>query len=277
MAGLCETDSSGRLVKDVNFIGVPKFDRMTKQRSQLKILLLQIRDDSVTCQEELDEFIRYSGLAPEQFFCLNAFQTPKFESDCLDGFDALFVGGSSDASVTQPDVYPFVEDTKRLLVDCLTTELPVFASCFGFQAVIEALGGQVVVDAENMEMGTYPLQLTAAAHEDVLFHDAPDGFWAVSGHKERAISLPESAVLLAYTDRCPYHAIRMRGKPFYAFQFHPEVNPDDLKLRITRYCERYLDSAEALESIFKTLQSETPIANQLIGKFVDRILLSSSD
>jgi GMP synthase (glutamine-hydrolysing) len=250
---------------------------MAKQRSQLKILLLQIRDDAATCQEELDEFVRYSGLAPEQFSCLNVFQTPAFEADCLFGFDALFVGGSSDASVTRPEVYPFVEDTKRLLISCLAEELPVFASCFGFQAVIEALGGRVVTDQENMEMGTYPLQLTKAASEDVLFHDVPDEFWAVSGHKERAISLPESAVLLAYTDRCPYHAIRMTGKPFYAFQFHPEVNPEDLKLRITRYCERYLDSTAALESIFKTLQSETPIANQLIGKFVDRVLLSSDD
>ena len=247
---------------------------MTKQRSQLKILLLQIRDDAETCQEEFDEFVRYSRLDAQQFAVLNAFATPTFDVSCMDGYDALFVGGSSDASVTQPDQYPFVRDAKRLLADCLHQSIPVFASCFGFQAAIEALGGQVIVDVANMEMGTYPLQLTEAASRDVLFHDVPDGFWAVSGHKERAISLPEGAILLAYSERCPYHAFRMGDKPFYAFQFHPEIDPADLKVRITRYQSRYLESVAALTTIFEGLQ-ETPIANQFIAKFVDRILMGS--
>ena len=245
---------------------------MTNRRSQLKILLLQIRDDQTTCQEELDEFVRFSGLAVEQFSTLNTFATPEFEPGCLDGYDALFVGGSSDASVTQPEQYPFVEDSKRLLLHCLKEEIPVFASCFGFQVAVEALGGQVVVDKASMEMGTYPLQLTEAAATDELFHDVPNGFWAVSGHKERAISLPAAAVLLAYSTRCPYHAFKIASKPFYAFQFHPEVDPPDLTARITRYQSRYLDDADHLSQVLQNLQ-ETPIANQLIAKFVDRILL----
>lgn len=246
---------------------------MGKQRFQLKVLLLQIRDDEITCQEELEEFIRFSGLATDQFSVLNVFKTPAFEPTCITGYDALFVGGSSDASVTQPDRYPFVQDTKRLLVHCLQVGLPVFASCFGFQAVVEALGGKVIVDAANMEMGTYPLTLTEAAGSDLLFHDVPNGFWVVSGHKERAISLPEGAILLASSELCPYHAIKMTGKPFYGFQFHPEVDPQDLAARITRYQSRYLENSTALSQIIQSLQPETAIANQLIAKFVDRILL----
>ncbi|HEY9909167.1 MAG TPA: type 1 glutamine amidotransferase [Thermosynechococcaceae cyanobacterium] len=245
---------------------------MAKHRSQLQILLLQIRDDEPTCREELNEFVRYSGLALEQFGVLNAFATPNFQPDCMNGYDALFVGGSSDASVTQPDRYPFVENIKQLLLDCLAQSTPVFASCFGFQAVVEALGGRVVVDEPNMEMGTYSIRLTEAAAQDPLLHDAPDGFWAVSGHKERAIALPEAAILLAYTDRCPYHAFRIADKPFYGFQFHPEIDPPDLASRITRYQHRYLDSEAALAQVLSNLQ-DTSIANQLIQKFVDRILL----
>ncbi|MBW4692783.1 MAG: type 1 glutamine amidotransferase [Lyngbya sp. HA4199-MV5] len=246
---------------------------MTKQRSQLKLLLLQIRDDAVTCQEELDEFVRYSGLEAHQIDVLNTFETPAFESTCLTGYDALLVGGSSDASVTQPEKYPFVDDAKRLLLYCLDKSIPVFASCFGFQVAVEALGGQVIVDAASMEIGTYPLKLTEAAATDVLFHDVPDRFWAVSGHKERALFLPEEAVLLAYSELCPYHAFRIAGKPFYGFQFHPEVDVADLITRITRYQSRYLESAEALAQVLEGLH-ETPIANQLIGKFVDRIVLA---
>lgn len=248
---------------------------MPNRRARLKILLLQIRSDDLTCQEELDEFVRYGGLTIEQFDVLNGFATPEFLPTCVDNYDALFVGGSSDASVTQPDRYPFVEPTKHLITHCLGQSIPVFASCFGFQAAVEALGGRVIVDSDNLEMGTYPMRLTAAAQDDSLFHDVPDGFWAVSGHKERAVSLPETATLLAYTDRCPYHAFRVNDRPFYAFQFHPEMNPADLTVRITRYQDRYLDTADELSKIVRSLQPETPIANQLIAKFVDRVLLGA--
>ncbi len=158
----------------------------------------------------------------------------------------------------------------------LEKEIPVFASCFGFQAAVEALGGKVIVDKANMEIGTFPLTLTEAAADDLLLHDVPDGFWAVSGHKERAIRLPENAVLLASSERCPYHAFRIEGKPFYGFQFHPEVDPPDLTARITRYQSRYLDSPDLLSDILKDLH-DTTIANQLIEKFVDRILLGKKE
>ncbi|MDX2231952.1 MAG: type 1 glutamine amidotransferase [Leptolyngbyaceae cyanobacterium bins.349] len=246
---------------------------MPKQRSQLKILLMQIRDDETTRLEELDEFVRYGRLAPHQIEVLDVFKVPQFEAACLDGYDALFVGGSSDASVTQPDKYPFVASAKQLIQHCLAQNLPVFASCFGFQVAVEALGGEVIVDKDNMEMGTYPLWLTQAAAEDALFHDVPDGFWAVSGHKERALTMPEDAILLAFSDRCPYHAFKIQGKPFYGFQFHPEVNAADLAVRITRYQSRYLDGgSHELATILESLQ-DTPISNQLIEKFIDRILL----
>lgn len=248
---------------------------MSRSRSQLRILLMQIRDDAVTRQEEFDEFVRFSRLDPQQFTVLDVFKTPEFDPSCIDGYDALFIGGSSDASVTKPEEYPFVQPSKELIAHCLAESVPVFASCFGFQIAVESLGGKVVVDPANMEMGTYPLWLTDAAATDLLLHDVPNGFWAVSGHKERAVVMPEAAILLAYSDRCPYHAFRIADKPFYGFQFHPEVDPPDLVARITRYQARYFDDSELLSEALRELQ-DTAIANQLIEKFVDRLLLNSS-
>ena len=246
---------------------------MVKRRAQLRILYLQIRDDRVTRAEELDEFVRYSHLDESQFAVLNVFDSPSFAPSRVDAFDALFVGGSSDASVLQPQTYPFVEDAKQLLAYCVQQGVPVFASCFGFQLVVEALGGQVILDCDRMEMGVYPIHLKAPAQEDLLLHDTPSLFMAVSGHKERALTLPPQSIALAHSERCPYHALKLVDKPFYGFQFHPEVDCQDLVARITRYHERYLDSPEHLQRIVDSL-AETPHANQLIAKFVDRILLS---
>ena len=246
---------------------------MVKQRSQLRILFLQIRQDTATRIEEFQEFVRYSRLDPSQISTLNAFDTPDFSPDCVRGYDALFVGGSSDASVLNPIKYPFVENAKALLSDCVDSSLPVLASCFGFQVVVEALGGQVIHDPERMEIGIDPIQLTPAAQEDALFHDVPTGFLAVCGHQERAVKLPANVTWLASTSACPYHALKVEDKPFYGFQFHPEVDQYDLAARITRYQERYLNGDHHLQQVLENLQP-TPESHRLIEKFVDRILLN---
>ena len=242
-------------------------------RQHLKILLLQIREDPTTRQEEQDEFIRYGNLDPKQIDILDVFQTPAFTPDILQGYDALFIGGSSDATVLEPHNFPFVTCSKTLLKHSIESQFPVFASCFGFQLLVEAAGGAVIRDPDNLEMGVYPLSTTPAGKKDALFGDLPEPFLAVSGHKERALTLPPGLVNLAYSERCPYHAVRVEHCPIYGFQFHPEVDATDLKARLNRYQHRYLNDSSRIQSILESIQ-ETPQSNQLISNFIDRILLA---
>ncbi len=243
-----------------------------KKRKELKILLMQIRDDEVTRKQEFDEFVRYGKLDPNQITVLDVFKTPFFDVQIIDEYDALFVGGSSDASVRLPEVYIFVESCKKLMKHCYDNDVPTLASCFGFQLAVEALGKKIILDAEAMEMGTYDIILNDAAKTDKLFSGINDSFMAVSGHKERALELPDNAILLASSTLCPYHAFTFKNKPFYAFQFHPEVDKDDLIARITRYKDRYLDGDGHLQKIIDSCQ-ETPQSNQLIENFIDKIIL----
>ena len=48
------------------------------QRNDLKILLLQIRDDAKVRREELESFAKYSQLNIDQISVLNVFDTPNF-------------------------------------------------------------------------------------------------------------------------------------------------------------------------------------------------------
>ncbi len=246
---------------------------MGLRRAQLQILYLQIRRDSLTRAEEFQEFVHYSGLEASQFTVLNVFDRPVFNPDRVAQYDALFVGGSSDASVLDPHRYPFVASALGLMAYCEAQSIPVLASCFGFQLAVEALGGKVIADPARMEMGVYPMKLAAIARQDPLFYDMPDRFMAISGHKERALTLPSQAACLASTEQCPYHAFKVINKPFYGFQFHPELNPQDLASRIQRYKDHYLEDDDHLDQILASL-CETPESNQLIHKFVDRILLA---
>ena len=248
---------------------------MKKQRHELKILLLQIREDEETMLEEFYEFVQFSGLHESQFTTLNTFKTLDFPADIVDDYDALFIGGSSDASVLKVEEFIFVPHCKNLVRYCFDHNIPVLASCFGFQIAIEELGGKVINDPEHMEMGIYAIELTDEAKQDPLLHDYPERFWAVSGHKERASRIPSDCVLLGSTKDCPYHIVKFANKPFYCFQFHPEVDRNDLVTRITRYQMRYLSENQSLQHILDASTQETPYSNKLVKDFVDRVIMTS--
>jgi GMP synthase (glutamine-hydrolysing) len=247
---------------------------MTKKtKEQLNILLLQIREDVETIDEEIDNFAKFGKLHRSQIIPLNAFQRPDFTLEELPPFDALFVGGSSDASVLEPERFPFVLACQGLIRHCYDKGIPTFASCFGFQLAVVELGGEVILDKENMEMGIISVTLTDKAIDDPLLKGLPETFYAVSGHKERASRLPRECVNLGQSERCPFHLFTIENKPFYGFQFHPEVDKHTLRTRLTRYAHHYVEDEETVRAILQEARQETPISNQLVERFINHIVL----
>lgn len=248
-----------------------------KKKEDLKILYIQIRSDELTRQEEFQEFVRFSGLAEVQFTVINVFDTPVFAADMLSQFDALFIGGSSDdpddTTKFDPVIYPFIGSLEAIIKYAADNSVPTFASCLGFQVGADVLGGEVIVDKEHMEMGTYDLTLSDEALQDPLFAGLPKIFPVISGHKKRAKTLPPGALLYASTELCPIHCFRLEGKPFYAFQFHPELDSGDLIARIHRYSNKaYFSNQEHVQELIDAVRP-VPLANTLLKRFVDVVLL----
>jgi GMP synthase (glutamine-hydrolysing) len=244
---------------------------MPGKKSHLKLLLLQIRDEPRVRREEHASFCDYSGLEPRQLDIHNTFDAPHFGPGILEGYDALIVGGASEASVLEPDNYPFVGASIALMQHCIEVDFPVFASCFGFQLAVLALGGTIIRDQRGFEMGTVAISLDSAAATDPIFCDVPDGFAAVSVHRERSVECPPNATQLAFTQPC-CHAFKVDDRRFWAFQFHPEVDRARLVERLTIFKQHYTDGDDHLEQVLARAE-ETPFSNALVKKFVDRVLL----
>jgi len=246
--------------------------RRSEKREELRVLLFQIREKEEVRREEFDSFVRYSGLQQHQIQSINVFERPHFRHNLAEGYDAVFVGGASAASVLEPDIYPFVNDLQDVLLDCLDHRMPVFASCFGFQLAAQALGGKIIHDDDDHEMGSIPISLRPAAAQDLIFHDTPSPFMAVSVHQERTLKTPPQTIELAYTAKC-CHAFKVIDRPFWAFQFHPEVDKQILITRLTIYKSRYTRNNDHLDEVLRDAK-ETPESNILLRKFVDRVLQS---
>ncbi len=182
--------------------------------------------------------------------------------------DALTVGGSGDYYVSDGNL-PFFESFLDLLRDVVAVGHPTFASCFGYQSLVTALGGEVVKDVANTEVGTYVLTLTADGRADELFGELPDRFNAQLGRKDRAVRLPDGIPNLASSEANPFQALRVRGAPIWATQFHPELDRATNADRYLHYLEGYAshmsdeDRANALDRF-----RDSPETSGLLRRFV---------
>jgi len=240
-------------------------------KKNLNILLLQIRDNRNVRVEEHQSFANFSKIEPHQIEILNVFDTPSFKPNLIDNYDALYVGGASEANVLEPEKYPFIKNCIELLRYAAEISKPTFASCFGFQLAVLAFGGIILNKDKDYEMGTVKISLTDKAKSDLVYQGIQDRFPAVSVHRQYASTIPEPLEILAYTGQC-VHSFKYKNKPLWAFQFHPEVDRDTLVKRLTIFSRHYTANAEHLKEVLGSAV-ETPESNILLGNFVERVLL----
>lgn len=237
--------------------------------SHLRVLLLQARTaDDPAKIEERESFAEKTGLPTERVVPHDLLTGPPTLRHAR-SFDALMVGGSGDFYVSKRDL-PRFDDTLAFLREITDIGHPTFASCFGFQCLVEAYGGSIVHDPERTEVGTYPLSLTAAGERDPLLGSLPATFAAQMGRKDRAEALPDGFVNLAKSAVAPYQAIRLRDEAVWATQFHPELDRDTNRGRYLRYLEGYAahlgedEHAAVLERF-----DPSPEAQTLLPRFLD--------
>jgi GMP synthase (glutamine-hydrolysing) len=144
-----------------------------------------------------------------------------------------------------------------------------FASCWGFQAMAKARGGEVIHDLEQAELGTTKLWLTNEGKKDKIFQHLPHTFLAQMGHEDIVKTLPLDAILLASSEKVKNEAFTFKKKPIYCTQFHPELNKNDFIKRMTRYPE-YLEKIlgiSKMEFINKRCKNSKD-TNKLILRFL---------
>lgn len=231
----------------------------------MRLLLLQIRDaDDPMGPQELHCFQRRlprATLTPHSLL-----HGPGFRA--LEGYDAVMIGGSGNYSCVENRTDWF-RDACRALELILERDVPLFASCWGIQALGHVLGVPVIHDKPNREVGTFPIHLTEEAMTDPVFAGLPRTFPAQLGHEDRLAHTPPGATLLAWSDRTPVQAFRLDGRPVYATQFHPELNREENLERLQNYRKKYRLDDEAYERMAAAFL-ESPDTEPLLDRFLTR-------
>ena len=238
---------------------------------KLCLLLLQIRDSGdPVIEEERRSFAEKSGLRVEQILLHNLLDGPPADSR-VRSCDGLLVGGSGDYYVSKRHL-PGFEELMSFFVEVADLGYPTFASCFGFQLLVQALGGHIVHDPKNTELGTHELTLTAAGRADPLLGKLPTSFAAQLGHKDRADRLPPDCQNLATSTICELQAFRLPEKPIWATQFHPELDGHANRGRYIRYLEGYAEHLSVEEQTAALdAYDDSPETEKLLEYFVELV------
>ena len=136
---------------------------------------------------------------------------------------------------------------------------------------MKAQGGEVVRSTQHREVGTHRVSLTEDGKEDALFGTLPASFPVQQGHLDCVLTLPESFVPLARSERCPVQAIRVLDAPIVATQFQPELNRDSNYERYMHYIDAYCEEGQTrIEAIVQAnrLFSKSPEASTLLRSFL---------
>jgi GMP synthase (glutamine-hydrolysing) len=202
-----------------------------------RILLIQVRNpDDPMLGHELACFAKRCELPLEHFSAHNVVASPL--PGGIKKYDAVMVGGSGDYSVVHKP-FPALEATMEFIATTISRRVPFFGSCMGFQMISKALGGTVVTDEANREVGTYDLTLTEDGKDDPLFGKMPGVFPGHLGHTDRVEIPPPGARHLASSEKCPYQAFRIGDGPAYCTQFHPELDKKSNQERYDFYVEQH--------------------------------------
>ncbi|MFU8803015.1 MAG: type 1 glutamine amidotransferase [Bradymonadaceae bacterium] len=239
----------------------------------LRVLLVQARtlDDPMRAHE-LAAFSRQTRLDEGSFSVFNM-AIDAFDDFATENVDCVMVGGSGAFSLVDSG-FSWHEDFLKLMRELVRRKVPTFASCFGFQAIIQALGGRLGREADRAELGTLQVSLTDEGREDPLFGRLPGHFDAQFGHNDSALLLPDELVHLAMTPRCLYQAIRVRDTPIVATQFHPELQMSDNLDRFRNYLDLYKppdhDYDQAI-AYAKSIHRPSPHSGELLRLFLEDV------
>lgn len=202
-------------------------------------LFLGTRAEDDAADGEYHTVLRFSGLAEHELDRVRLEQRALAEVN-LAAYSGIVLGGGpfniSDPGSSKSPVQVRVEADLRALVErVVAVDFPFLGACYGI-GTLGSLRGGVVDRTYGEAVGAAPITLTDAGRADPLFGVLPAQFDAFLGHKEAVRDLPTGALLLATGDACPVQGFRL-GRNVYATQFHPELDAEQLILRIGLYRE----------------------------------------
>ena len=237
-------------------------------------LILQLRPEDDTSNNEFETILKYGKLQPEETVRVRIEKTGIPETIDPHDYSAIIVGGSpfdiSTPENEKSDIQKKIESDFVHLFDVVVKEdIPFLGACSG-NGLLGSYCGSNISTKYNEPVSATDITLTKEGLRDPLLKGFPKTFRAFVGHKESCDTTPESGVLLADNEACPVQMFRL-GRNVYATQFHPEADAEGMIVRFHAYKNHGYFPPEDLNKMIAGVENQTtPYANKILERFVAR-------
>lgn len=239
------------------------------------ILIIQLRPEDETSNNEFEAIMRYGKLTMEQVSRVRAEQKGLLDIK-LEDYSAIIVGGSpfdvSKAEHEKSAIQKQIEtEFNNLFVEIIAQDFPFLGACSG-NGLLGAHLGTPISGKYSEPVTCRTVSMTREGRNDPLLEGYPEKFDVLLGHKEACDEVPSGATLLLKGEACPVQMFRLKQN-VYATQFHPEGDAEGFILRVDVYKHHgYFNANEAEELKTKLRDMHTPYAQEILARFVKRYL-----
>lgn len=236
-------------------------------------LILQLRPEDVTADDELAAIKRYGGL-DEKEVVRRRVEQQGFGGIDLCHYSAIIVGGSpfdvSTPAGSKSTTQKSIEAGFGLLFDQIAARDFPFLGCCSGNGLLGNYCGASISTHYGEAVGGTDIHLTDDGIKDPLLKGLPRTIRVLVGHKEACDTVPPGCTLLAGNASCPVQMFRFKSN-IYATQFHPEGDAAGFTVRINAYRHHgYFPPARADALIAMVANEKTPEAQLILRRFVDR-------
>jgi GMP synthase (glutamine-hydrolysing) len=234
-------------------------------------LLLQLRPIDAAADNEMEAFLKYGRLHTDEVLRVRM-EKSGIPNINLEDYSAVIVGGgpsnvSDEESTKEAYQKRFEKDLDELLAQIIELDFPYFGSCYGLGALARRAGSEVSKKRFSEEVGYAQIKVI---EKDDLLKNVPDTFFAYVGHKEACQFLPKGAALLASSDQCPIHMIRIKNN-IYATQFHTELDTLGITKRIQYYRHHGYFPPEEADELIQIMQNvAVSVPMEILQAFVEK-------
>ena len=177
-------------------------------------------------------------------------------------FTHLILSGS-EASVLQRERW--AQEEVELVKAASQRNVSLLGSCYGHQILAVALAGpQHVQRSASPEIGWIPVH--TYGKEDFL---GTEGLaYSFSSHLDEVVNLPDEFVILASSADCEVQAFRLKNRPVWGLQIHPEININEALWYLEKRVQNKHEPLHLFQAALDSQPKDSGLIHHVLKKFL---------
>lgn len=196
-----------------------------------------------------------------------------YSGECIpDEYYKGIIISPGEPNICELDKYPFLNNVISFTRHAISKNIPILGICLGHEILAYAAGGEVS-RADGLKAGFIEI----SHNSNWIFNKIYNPLTVFQYHFNEVVRLPGCAEILAESEGCRIQAFKIKDKPCFGIQFHPEISLQKsigILIKRKEFLElKRIDTTEAINLGQKKYNEDQ--AKAIIINYLDRAVLKN--